>query len=64
MYIINVLVVEVTVDEKMQSHVRIRLTYNIYDYWVSAAEVLNEMKKNKESLIFKLNFGKIYNCVN
>lgn len=35
----------------------------IYDGWVVVSRILDVLKRNKERLIFKLNFEKAYNCV-
>lgn len=38
--------------------------HNIYDGWIVVFKVLGAMKKDREGLIFKLDFEKTYDRVN
>lgn len=54
-----------SVIDQLISHIQIAFIHerSIYDGWVVASELPDVMKRNKEGLIFKLNFEKSYDCV-
>lgn len=54
------------VVDRLISHTQtaFNLEWGIYGGWVIALEIVNVMKRNKEGIVFKLNFENAYDHVN